>query len=97
MMTQSGKSMNIEKYIIIIFASILLVLFFMGIILRGIEKSKERVKQFDDKYKPVCDSLGGIYPQERNYRNNWCYLNQSGILRKGCMIQINKQWELVEC
>lgn len=87
---------KIEKYTLIIFASMLLILFFIGITIRNIEQGKERVKEFDLKYKPVCDSLGGIYKQEGNYRNNVCYLNDNGILRKSYMNKINGEWHLTD-
>ena len=87
---------KIEKYTLIIFVSILVLIFIVGITLRNIEHGKERVKEFDLKYKPICDSLGGIYKQEGNYRNNACYLNDREILRKGCMNQINGEWHLTD-
>ena len=88
---------KIEKNVTIGFVGILFIIFLIGITINMIGGAKERAIEFDKKYKPVCDSLGGIYQQEGNYRNNWCYINYNGILRKGCMIQINEQWELVEC
>lgn len=92
---------NLENTIILIFVVILIALFLIGFTLHLIkiykENLKESVVEFDAKYKPICDFFGGIYPQEGNYRNNWCYLNNSGILRKSCMKQINEQWHLLEC
>ncbi len=83
---------------------ILWILIFALILFLGIrylkpywdERNEREVKEFDILYKPVCDSLGGIYKQEGSYRNNVCYLNDSGILRKGYMNKINGVWHLTD-
>ena len=82
--------------LVLIIISVLLYNLFLLVKPKVLEKRRIHIMEFDLKYKPVCDSLGGIYKQEGNYRNNICYLNDSGILRKGYMNKINGEWHLTD-
>lgn len=61
------------------------------------EKQGERNIEWDTKYKPICDNLGGLYLEEGYVHGNYCYLNHSGILHRGCMKEVKEIWYLVEC
>jgi len=78
---------NILGFCIVIFIIMTLVisvLYFRPIFKEYKENS---IKEFDAKWKPICENLGGLYLESGlNHANN-CYVNQSGVLVKTTIIE----------
>ena len=90
--------MENKKTIIWSIVLFLIVVLMFIIIVYGRPIYKEhlikRVEEFDSKWKPICENLGGLYLEfGLNHANN-CYMNQSGVLVKTIMVELNGEYYL---
>ena len=52
------------------------------------------MEEFDNKYRPQCERLGGLYLEEGYSHTNKCFLNKSGVLYETRIVKLNGEWYL---
>lgn len=60
-------------------------------------KREGDIVEWDLKYEPICNNLGGLYLEEGYTHHNWCYFNKTGVLQRYCMVKKLNNWYLVDC
>lgn len=83
----------------VLVSSITLGLIITFAIIPMVEKwSDSKIQSFDNKWKPLCEELGGLYMEEGYNHGNNCYVNISNILYKTTIIESEQgNYLLGEC
>ncbi len=55
---------------------------------------ENRIIEFDNKWKPLCENLGGLYLESGMNHVNNCYINNSGALYKTIIMELNGEYYL---
>jgi len=80
------KETKILTIIIVIIVIIVLIWF---ITKKLVEIQKESAIEFEEKWRPMCEDLGGLYLEEGTSQRNNCYINKSGFLIRTTIIENN--------
>lgn len=62
-----------------------------------IENKEKSALEFENKYRPICEGLGGEYLESGINQNNWCYFTKDNITKRTCLVEKLNNWYAVEC
>lgn len=79
--------MKVKKIITIILIIMILLIAVYSLTSYIADLQKKRAIEFKQKWKPICEELGGLYLEEGLNQKNDCYVNLSGILVRTMIIE----------